>query len=182
MLSALIGICALNIHFISLQKCSTKCPILLLLRNRNKRCESPLVSCAGRYQYLPALSFLFRVDNPSCREGFRALRRSPLAGNQACATPVYGGTKRSYETYEPKHLRTALSSTSFRRGKQRIGGTGAVLHLLCLITVQYSSFAVQQYLAVLQYSQQKLGSAHLQHPAAQLSSNLHINQLWSALQ
>ena len=93
-----------------------------------------------------------REGDPSRREGFRVCRAPPPAGNPPRATPVYGGTKRSYENIEPIHLRSAVSSTPSRRGSRGTGGTGTLQHHLSFIRVQYRSSTVQQYSAAQQYS------------------------------
>ena len=71
---------------------------------------------------------------------------------QPCTSPVKAVTKRSYANTATGVLRVALSNTPFRRGKQRTGGTGAVQHPSSFICVQYSSFAVQQYVTAQQYN------------------------------
>ena len=123
-----------------------------MLRIGRYHCESALVKPAGRYTKNPAPSWSFPRRTPSSREGFRVCRASPLAGNPPCTLPVKAAPKRSYANTATGVLRVAPSNTPFRRGKQRTGGTGAVQHPSSSISVQYSSFAVQQYVAAQQCS------------------------------
>ena len=115
------------------------------------------------------IKFCRRCDTCSARSTKRAVKVSALtalrrcAGNIAAHRPSTAVPKDPTKTLSPKLLRAAHRSLSFRRGKQRIGGTGAVLRNLSFITVQYSSSAVQQYLQLSSTVQQKLDSAAVQH-------------------
>ena len=112
-----------------------------------------------------------------------ALRRWPETNTaQRLFTAVL---KRSYENNEPINLRLAVSNTPFIRGEQRTGGTGAVLHPSSYITVQYSSFAVQQYVAAQQcspaeawqYSLAAPASTAQQHPARETAAQSRKSSL-----
>ena len=107
-----------------------------------------------------------RGDVNESREGFRAVRAPPPAAKPTPATPVYGGTERSYGNNKFVKERIVPSNTPSRRGSRRLGGTGSLQRLFCIFLVQHSSLAVQQSVAAQQYSQRKLGSTaqqHLQH-------------------
>ena len=128
--------------------------------------EAPLSFTLGDIGKTQLRESRSREEHNKGREGFRACRASSSAGNPPCTKPVKAVPKRSYANTVSGDYRVALSNTPFKRGKQRTGGTGAAAHPSSFISVQYSSFAVQQYVAAQQCKPSRSLAVQLSSPCS----------------